>query len=229
MSPIVKKVAGATTTIVVLLFVGATTVLKIIGLSTVPEDAAALEAKLPAWATWLMSAPWWLVGLIAIALLAFAVWALWPDYSLGKEVGRLRNQVSGMAGQIDLIHQFASDQKELTTAGLAEMKAEARNLSSLVNTLFEIHHSDIVAEAKVEYERAATRYEDMMQNQAIMVENQREDLRLLHSQMDGKFQQLRTMEEKHFTQPLLGLVEQMSSIEARIAALEAKLLDADGS
>ena len=50
-----------------------------VGRSTLPEDWEQLMAdKLPIWAAWLFSTPWWVPALLATLLTACMIWVSWP-------------------------------------------------------------------------------------------------------------------------------------------------------
>lgn len=55
-------------------------ILNWIGRSTVVDDFNLLMERLPAWAGWLFSTPWWVPTLLATTLTAFLIWLSWPRF-----------------------------------------------------------------------------------------------------------------------------------------------------
>lgn len=121
MKPQIKKVTGAVSLIAVTIAFVASAVLKLVGLSTAPDDALALKEKLPGWANWLMTAPWWFILIIALAIMAYAVWALWPDMALRDEMRQLRNDyqaANDRAWEFSANHQALLDRFDAIEAKL---------------------------------------------------------------------------------------------------------------
>lgn len=50
-----------------------------IGATTVGDDFDQLLERLPKWADWLFSTPWWVPGSLALCLTIFLVWLSWPS------------------------------------------------------------------------------------------------------------------------------------------------------
>ncbi|MHC2017322.1 hypothetical protein [Methylobacterium sp. CM6247] len=53
----------------------------LIGASTVGDDFEQLLERLPQWANWLFSTPWWVPTLFAGILTGFLIWLSWPNNS----------------------------------------------------------------------------------------------------------------------------------------------------
>lgn len=55
----------------------------LVGASTVGDDLDQLMyERLPRWADWLFSTPWWVPAILAFALTTFLIWLSWPRHTL---------------------------------------------------------------------------------------------------------------------------------------------------
>lgn len=76
------KLASALTSFLFWLWLIVPKLLDWVGRSTLPDDWRQLmNERLPAWAAWLFSTPWYVPAVLATALTAYLVWASWPRTS----------------------------------------------------------------------------------------------------------------------------------------------------
>lgn len=74
-----KRIGGWLLALVLWIWAVVPKALDWVGRTTLPEDWEQLMAeKLPLWAAWLFSTPWWVPAILATALTAWVMWVSWP-------------------------------------------------------------------------------------------------------------------------------------------------------
>lgn len=110
MRAFLKKLSSIIASIAVISFNAAITIATAIGLSTTADDAEGLKKKLPMWVNWLMGTPWWVPALLTLAMMAYVLWAFWPDKKLAEEMRDLRIQTREALQQAwDFKAQYLAD------------------------------------------------------------------------------------------------------------------------
>ena len=66
------------TTILLWTWLATKVAVTLIGASTVGDDFNQLVERLPKWAEWLFSTPWWVPTILATVLTCFLIWLSWP-------------------------------------------------------------------------------------------------------------------------------------------------------
>lgn len=64
-----------------------------LGRLTVGETVEQLSLKLPIWAQWFLTTPWWVPSILATVLVGFVVWLNWPDAAAATSSGSSKNTV----------------------------------------------------------------------------------------------------------------------------------------
>ncbi len=59
-----------------------------IGATTVGDDFDQLIERLPRWAEWLLSTPWWVPSILAVVLTSFLIWLSWPTSTAQAHASR---------------------------------------------------------------------------------------------------------------------------------------------
>ena len=79
MKEFIKKIAGWLIAAVLWLWSMLPKIIDWIGKTTLPDDWKQLMSeKLPSWAAWLFSTPWWVPALLALTLTIWMIWISWP-------------------------------------------------------------------------------------------------------------------------------------------------------
>lgn len=73
---------------------------------------------------WLMDMPYWALVIMALALIAYGTWALWPDMSLRDEVRQMRTELEAdnqkAWREINATHQALLDRADAIEAKLGQ-------------------------------------------------------------------------------------------------------------
>ena len=79
MKNFIKNVAGWLLATLLWLWTTLPKILDWVGRTTLPEDWRALMVeKLPIWAAWLFSTPWWVPAILATTITVWMMWVSWP-------------------------------------------------------------------------------------------------------------------------------------------------------